>query len=297
LAIPVVKGEKSPTERFAGAERTYTIEALMQNGWALQSGTSHFLGENFARAFNVTFQSATGSRELVHATSWGVSTRLVGALLMTHSDDAGVVLPPSVAPLQVVLVPILTGKSDKDSLVLASCQNSSKRLKSCGVRVKVDDRTSLRHGAKYFEWEQKGVPLRIEIGPRDVQNNTFVLVKRLDGTKGNISLSSLEKEVQQSLVQVQQEMLSNARARLQAKTFSLTSYGDMKKLLDNKDTTGFYLVPWRCNSENESAIKADCKVTLRCYPDEHNQAPPEEGVKCFYSGEQATHYALFARAF
>jgi prolyl-tRNA synthetase len=180
LAIPVVKGVKSPSERFAGAEETFTIEALMQNGWALQSGTSHFLGQSFGKAFEVSFQDSDGQQKEVWGTSWGVSTRLLGALIMTHSDDNGLVLPPRVAPVQVVIVPIPPKKNDEESKVAldAALDEMVSGLKAKGIRVKVDDRDYVRNGAKYFEWERKGVPLRIELGPRDVKNSVCILKYR-----------------------------------------------------------------------------------------------------------------------
>jgi len=176
LAIPVIRGCKSPSERFAGAEETYTIEALMQNGWALQSGTSHFLGQSFGKAFDVTFQDTQGKQQDVWGTSWGVSTRLLGALIMTHSDDAGLVLPPRVAPVQVVIVPIEPKKNDIEgkAALTKSLDELIASLKKAGLRVKLDDRDYVRTGAKYFEWERKGVPLRIELGPRDISNGVCV---------------------------------------------------------------------------------------------------------------------------
>jgi prolyl-tRNA synthetase len=299
LAIPVVKGNKSPAERFAGADDTLTIEALMQNGWALQSGTSHFLGQNFAKAFDVFYQSENGDRELVWATSWGVSTRLLGALVMTHSDDKGLVLPPPVAPLQVVIVPI---KQELDS-VRKKVDEIYGALKAAGVRVKVDDRDHMRPGAKYFEWERKGVPIRLDIGPRDVENDVAVITTRHNGEKSTISTGSdVVSLIQSTSSLMHQQLLEAARDRLARKTFHLSSYDDMKSMITKAgdgdiESAGFYLVPWKCDESNEEAIKTDCKATIRCYPFEHNQEAPASGTKCFYSGEQATHMAIFARAF
>jgi prolyl-tRNA synthetase len=182
LAVPVVPGCKSPSERFAGADETYTIEALMQNGWALQSGTSHFLGQNFARAFDVKFQTKDQSSELVWATSWGVSTRLLGALVMTHSDDSGLVLPPRVAPHQVVIVPVGRGKADNDAKVDAFVASITQELSAAGIRFHVDNR-DMKPGGKFYEWERKGVPLRLEVGPRDVDAGQFVLASRIGSEK------------------------------------------------------------------------------------------------------------------
>lgn len=299
MAMPVIRGNKSPSERFAGADDTLTIEALMQNGWALQSGTSHFLGQNFARAFDVFFQNEKGDRELVWATSWGVSTRLLGALIMTHSDDKGLVLPPPVAPLQVVVVPIKQDNEDVrkkvDEIFLV--------LKKAGIRVKVDDRENMRPGAKYFEWERKGVPIRLDVGPRDVENDAAMMVTRHDGAKDTISTGdNLVNFIKETMDNVHNDLYAAASDRLAKKTFRLDSYDTMKSMVEKAgdgdlESAGFYLVPWKCNKANEEAIKGDCKATIRCYPFEHNQAPPAAGTKCFYSGEDATHMAIFARAF
>ena len=298
LAMPVIKGEKSPAERFAGADNTFTIEALMQNGWALQSGTSHFLGQNFAKAFDVHYQADSGARELVWATSWGVSTRLVGALIMSHSDDKGLVLPPAVAPVQVVLVPINAEKSPKGE-VQQAIEAVFSALSARNIRVKVDDRTHLRPGAKYFEWERKGVPIRLDIGPRDAANQVAVMNLRHNGEKEVVSIGNvndLTNKIQDTLASIQKSLFESASARVNAKTFRVTSYEQMKELL-GQDQTGFYLVPWKCNTANENAIKEECKATIRCYPFEQNKQAPLAGVKCFYSGDQATHMALFARAY
>ena len=298
--MPVIKGEKSPSERFAGADSTFTIEAMMQNGWALQSGTSHFLGQNFAKAFEVFFQTEKETRELVWATSWGVSTRLIGAMIMTHSDDLGLVLPPKLAPVQVIIVPITTGKAEKDEKVLVQAKAIQQSLKSQGIRCKLDDRLGMRPGVKYFEWERKGVPIRIEIGPRDVDQQQVSLAIRHNGAKQTLSTAgatSLPQTIQSLLHEIHTEMFANAKARLDSKLFRLQSYGEMKTMLADKSTTGFYLVPWACNRDNEAFIKEDCKATIRCYPQEFNTAEIGKEVKCFYSGQPATHYAIFARAF
>lgn len=307
LALPTVKGRKSPAERFAGADDTYTIEALMQNGWALQSGTSHFLGQNFARAFDVLFQTESGTRELVWATSWGVSTRLLGAMVMTHSDDKGLVLPPPVAPVQVVIVPITKGAGEEHEAVLRYAEGIAAALKAGRVRVRVDSRSNMRPGAKYFEWERKGVPLRIEVGPRDMAQNAAVVAARAgagaEGGKKTVQTGErLLATIQASLAELHQGLLDAATTRLTEKTFRLASYEDMKKKIaaaadGDLASAGFYLVPWKCDRGNEEAIKEECKATIRCYPFEENVAPPPAGTKCFFSGDQATHMAIFARAF
>jgi prolyl-tRNA synthetase len=307
LAIPVVKGVKSPSERFAGAEDTFTIEALMQNGWALQSGTSHFLGQSFGKAFDVTFQDADGEIKGVWGTSWGVSTRLIGALIMTHSDDNGLVLPPNVAPVQVVIVPIPPKKNDEESKVAmdAAMDNLVAGLKAKGIRVKVDDRDFIRNGAKYFEWERKGVPLRIEIGPRDVKNDVCIFKYRAgEGSDEKITVDlndSVESAVT-GLASLQQKLFAAAQDRLAAGINMGVTYEEMKNALDNDEASsypgsGLYLVPWKCDADNEDAIKTECKATIRCYPLDVNEAGMHKGKKCFYSGEDATHMALFGRAF
>jgi len=307
LAMPVVRGVKSPSERFAGAEDTFTIEALMQNGWALQSGTSHFLGQSFGKAFDVTFQDTDGEQKDVWGTSWGVSTRLLGALIMTHSDDEGLVLPPRVAPIQVVIVPIASKKNDEEgkAAMNEALDNLVAGLKAEGIRVKVDDRDFMRNGAKYFEWERKGVPLRIELGPRDVKNNSCVFKYRAgEGSdkKKNIDLSDAASKASEGLEAMQQSLLEQAQSKLDNGITEDVSYEEMKTALESDEASsypgnGLYLVPWKCDAENEDKIKTECKATIRCYPLAANSKGEHEGKKCFYSGEDATHMALFGRAF
>jgi len=307
LAMPVVRGVKSPSERFAGAEETFTIEALMQNGWALQSGTSHFLGQSFGKAFDVTFQDADGEQKDVWGTSWGVSTRLLGALIMTHSDDNGLVLPPRVAPIQVVVVPIPPKKNDQGSKIAMekALDDLVANLKTQGLRVKVDDREFMRNGAKYFEWERKGVPLRIELGPRDVKNNACIFKYRA-GPRSDEKLSVDLKDVgimaKEGLESMQQGLFEEAKSRLEAGITHDVSYDEMKQALENDEASaypgnGLYLVPWKCDATNEDKIKAECKATIRCYPLDANNQGLFKGKKCFYSGDDATHMALFGRAF
>lgn len=307
LAMPVVRGVKSPSERFAGAEDTFTIEALMQNGWALQSGTSHFLGQSFGKAFDVTFQDADGEQKDVWGTSWGVSTRLIGALIMTHSDDNGLVLPPRVAPIQVVIVPIAPKKNDDEGKIAmnAALDDLVAGLKSQGLRVKVDDRDFMRNGAKYFEWERKGVPLRIELGPRDVKNNSCVFKYRAGESsdeKMSVDLGVAASQAAEGLEKMQLSLLDIAKARLDNGITEDVTYEEMKTALESDEASsypgkGLYLVPWKCDAENEDAIKTECKATIRCYPLASNTEGAVEGKKCFYSGEDATHMALFGRAF
>jgi len=292
LAIPVIQGVKSETERFAGAVETFTIEAMMQNGWALQAGTSHFLGQNFAKAFDVTFQTAEGTLEHVWATSWGVSTRLVGAVIMAHSDDTGLVLPPKIAPIQVVLVPIW--RKDEDQERVMSFTRQVEAALQGSVRIHVDDRTKMKPGAKYFEWERKGVPLRFEIGPRDVDNNSVFCAKRTGEKKFGIEVGEdFLSIVQQHLDSIQQGLLDAALKRREENTHRIDTYEELKSLLDTQP--GFFLVPWRDDADAEKAIKEDCKATIRCFP--LDAQADLNGQKCFYSGEPATHMAIFARAY
>lgn len=307
LAMPVVRGAKSPSERFAGAADTYTIEALMQNGWALQAGTSHFLGQSFGKAFDVTFQDEQGKQQDVWGSSWGVSTRLIGALIMTHSDDAGLVLPPRVAPVQVVIVTIPPKKNDEEGkhAMDVALKDLVESLKGSGLRVKVDDRDYIRNGAKYFEWERKGVPLRIELGPRDVKQNVCVFKYRAGSgaeQKQTVDLPAAASTAKAGLESMQQELYEAAKERLSKGITSGVTYQEMKEALENDEASeyagpGLYLVPWKCDADNEDRVKEDCKATIRCYPIDANEQGLHKGKKCFYSGEEATHMALFGRAF
>jgi prolyl-tRNA synthetase len=290
LAIPVVTGRKSARERFAGAVETYTIEALMQNGWALQSGTSHFLGQNFAKAFDVTFQDAEGAREHVWATSWGVSTRLIGAVIMTHSDDDGLVLPPRVAPIQVVVIPV--GKPKDMDTVAPAAADIAARLRAIGVRVHVDGRDNLRPGAKYFEWERKGVPLRLEVGPRDLSKGQAFSKTRIGSDKFGIPLDALEDRVREVLDGVQAELLARATALRDRRTFDI----DSREAFDAQLATepGFLRVPWGGDDTDEQRIADETKATIRCYPMDQ---PPLDGAPCPLTGKPAWTWALFARAY
>ncbi len=288
MAMPVIPGVKSASERFAGAVDTMCIEAMMQNGWALQAGTSHFLGQNFAKAFDVTFTGESGVREHVWATSWGVSTRLVGALIMTHSDDTGLVLPPRLAPIQVVITPIWKGDSEKAAAV-AFAEAAAARL--TGLRVRVDTRDQMKPGAKYFEWERKGVPLRLEIGPRDMAANSVFAAPRTGGGKFAIVVDDqFATTVRAKLDEIQALLYQRAEARLAERTVAVRSYDELKAKLDGG---GFFLANWCDDAANEDAIKVETHATIRCYPLD-GQTP--DGP-CFYSGRPATHVALFARAY
>ena len=303
LAVPVVKGRKTATERFAGAEDTYTIEAQMPNGWALQSGTSHFLGQNFARAFDVFFQTKDGkTRDHVWATSWGVSTRLLGALVMTHSDDLGLKLPPNVAPVQVVIVPVAAKKPPDVALVNKKIDAIVTEFQRRNIRYKIDDRDYVRPGAKFFEWERKGVPLRVEIGPRDATNDQCLVVPRwsseVDEKKITVALGDVASDVDQRLQDLQSAYFTTAQTHLETNCHFVTTYDDLKARIDQG---GFVLAPWTDDAENEAAVKTDCKATIRCFPFDPAalcaEATDLKDFSCFYSHRPATHFALFARAF
>lgn len=304
LAIPVITGAKSQSERFAGALDTLTVEGMMQNGWALQCGTSHFLGQNFAKAFDVTYATPQGTKEYVWATSWGVSTRLIGAMVMSHGDDVGVVFPPAVAPVQVVVMQIGTSEE-----AASACVALSKTLRLANIRCVVDSRGEERPGKRFFEWERKGVPVRIEVGPKDVSAGKGVARSRV-GTSGKASISLTDpgaavREVQDALGAVHDHLFATAQARLRARTVRVTKYAQLKSGLENRpaDSTegpAFFMAPWAPDDAAEAAIKADCKATIRCYPRQEDLGLEHalvSGEECFYSGRPATTVALFARAF
>ncbi len=290
LAMPVLKGVKTPGERFAGADDTYCIEALMQDGKALQAGTSHFLGQNFAKAFDVKFANKEGKLDHVWATSWGVSTRLMGALIMSHSDDKGLVIPPKLAPVQVVIVPIYKG-DDALAKISGIAQDIKSKLQSRGISVKYDNRDTQRPGWKFAEYELKGIPLRIAIGERDLVNGTVEVARRDDLTKETVSLENIEQYIQNSLEQMQTSLFMRAKERMNKMTKKIDSYEDFKKQLD--EGGGFLLAHWDGTSETEEKIKEETKATIRCIPLDNEQ---EDG-KCIYSGKPSTQRVVFARAY
>ncbi len=290
LAVPVIRGRKTPNERFAGALDTYCIEALMQDGWALQAGTSHFLGQNFAKAFDVKFANREGKQELVWGTSWGVSTRLMGALVMAHSDDEGLVLPPSLAPIQVVIVPIY--RTDEEATAVnAQAQLLKAQLAEAGIPVKYDDRDTQKPGFKFAEWELKGVPVRIAIGPKDVANGTIELARRDTKTKQIAQASQAVAEVQTLLADIQQSVYQRAKAYLDGHITRVDTWEEFKDVLEQKG--GFISAHWDGTGETEDRIKAETKATIRCIP-LHN--PAEEGT-CIFSGRPSRERVLFARAY
>ena len=290
MAMPVVKGLKSESERFAGAEETYCIEALMQDGKALQAGTSHFLGQNFAKAFDVKFTNKEGKLNYVWATSWGVSTRLMGALIMTHSDDKGLVLPPNLAPFQVVIVPIF--KTDVEFEQISNLVTKiSEELKRSNVSVKFDNRTTYRPGAKFAQHELQGVPLRIAIGPKDLENNTVELSRRDDLSKSILTVESIKDEIPQILEDIQQSLYDKANNFRLEHTTEVNSFEEFKDILKNKG--GFISAHWDGSAESENKIKEITKATIRCIPLKIDKS---EG-KCVYSGKKSDQRVLFAKAY
>jgi prolyl-tRNA synthetase len=290
MALPVILGVKTPGERFAGAEDTYCIEALMQDGKALQAGTSHFLGQNFARAFDVKFLSKENKLEYVWATSWGVSTRLIGALVMAHSDDDGLVLPPRIAPLQVVIVPIYKGEEQRTQIA-SKAEEMISQLKALGIRVKFDDNDNNRPGWKFAEYELKGVPVRIAIGARDLQNNVVEVARRDTKEKQTISIDSVIDHVRSLLDQIQQNLFARAEAYRKEHISRADTWEEFEKLLDEKG--GFILAHWDGTAETEEAIKEKSKATIRCIPLNNEQ---EQG-KCILTGKPSSQRVLFARAY
>jgi len=290
MAVPVVKGKKTPTERFAGALDTYCIEALMQDGKALQAGTSHFLGQNFAKAFDVKFTNKEGKLEHVWATSWGVSTRLMGALVMAHSDDAGLVLPPKLAPIQVVIVPIYKGEEDLAKISTFVNELTSK-LKGLGISVKYDSRDSQRPGFKFAEYELKGVPVRLAIGGRDMENKTVELARRDTKEKFTVPQEGLDIYIANLLEEIQENIYNRAHQFREEHITEANSYQEFKELLDTK--TGFISAHWDGTAETEKQIKEETKATIRCIPLNNKQ---EDGV-CILTGKPSTQRVLFARAY
>jgi prolyl-tRNA synthetase len=290
IALPVIRGVKTPNERFAGAEDTYCIEALMQDGKALQAGTSHFLGQNFAKAFDVKFANKEGKLDYVWGTSWGVSTRLMGALIMAHSDDEGLVLPPKLAPIQVVIVPIFKGE-EQLAKISEKVQALRKELLAKGISVKFDTRETQTPGWKFADYELKGVPLRIAIGPRDLENGTAEVARRDTKEKKVYPLEGLALQIETLLDDIQQNVYQKAFNFRQANTTKVDTYEAFKEVLDSKG--GFILAHWDGTSQTEEKIKEETKATIRCIP---MNAEPEEG-KCIYSGKPSGKRVIFARAY
>lgn len=291
MAVPVVKGVKTPNERFAGAEDTYCIEALMQDGKALQAGTSHFLGQNFAKAFEVKFSDKENKLDYVWATSWGVSTRLIGALIMAHSDDEGLVLPPRIAPIQVVIVPIYKGDEQKAAIDAKVKGEIIPALKAAGVTVKYDDNDNARPGWKFAEYEKKGVPVRIALGARDLENNVAEVARRDTKEKNSYSLDGLPARIVALLDEIQQNIYNKARTYRDAHITRVDTWEEFVKTLDEK--TGFVAAHWDGTGETEEKIKELTKATIRCIPLNNEQ----EAGKCVLTGNPSTQRVLFARAY
>lgn len=291
MAVPVVVGKKSANERFAGALDTYCIEAMMQDGKALQAGTSHFLGQNFAKAFDVKFSTKESKLEYVWATSWGVSTRLMGALIMAHSDDCGLVLPPKLAPIHVVMVPIFK-KEEEHQAVVAKMEELKAQLEQKGLSVKIDDRDNVRSGFKFAEWELKGVPVRIAIGPRDLQNNTVEVARRDTLTKESMSADDVVAHVVELMDAIQQNIYQKALDFRAQKTYVVDTWEEFKEKIEEG---GFLLCHWDGTPETEEKIKEETKATIRCIPLDTNVIM-EEG-KCIYSGRPSKQRVIFARSY
>ncbi|HEY9083353.1 MAG TPA: proline--tRNA ligase [Vicingaceae bacterium] len=289
MAIPVLKGLKTPNERFAGAEETYCIEALMQDGKALQAGTSHFLGQNFAKAFDVKFTSKEGKQEYVWATSWGVSTRLMGALIMTHSDDEGLVLPPKIAPIHVVIIPIYKGEEQLNQISERALQ-LKKELEEKNIRVKYDDRDTHKPGWKFAEYEFKGVPVRIAIGPRDLENGTVEVARRDTKEKEILQQKDLAHKVENLLEKIQRNLYQKAIDYREEMTNKADSWEEFNQLIEKG---GFVFAHWDGTPETEEEIKQQTKATIRCIPLNNKQ---EEG-KCILTGKPSTQRVVFAKAY
>ncbi|WP_370391536.1 proline--tRNA ligase [uncultured Winogradskyella sp.] len=290
MAIPVIKGVKTESERFAGAVETYCIEALMQDGKALQAGTSHFLGQNFAKAFDVRFANKEGQLDYVWATSWGVSTRLMGALIMTHSDDQGLVLPPNLAPYQVVIVPIYKGQEQLEEISKLA-HTIMEDLREMNISVKFDDRDTLRPGAKFAQHELQGVPIRLAIGPKDLKDETIELARRDTLSKRTVLLDRLIIEVRDTLKDMQTALFSKALTFREEHTTEVDTFEDFKSVLESKG--GFISAHWDGSAETEQKIKEETKATIRCIPENNSS---EKG-KCVYSGKPSNQRVLFAKAY
>ena len=290
MAMSVIQGSKSESERFAGAEETLCIEALMQDGKALQAGTSHFLGQNFAKAFDVKYADKSGKLEYVWATSWGVSTRLMGALIMSHSDDSGLILPPLLAPTQIIIIPLI--KSEESSKkILDKTNDLFNSIKEKGIRVKIDDRENISLGFKLNDSEVKGIPMRIVIGEKEVDNDEFDIFYRHNLEKVSAKFSDLTSLVELSIKKVQEEMILKSKKRLKEHTHEVSSYDEFKELISSQ--SGFVIAGWDGTNETEEAIKAETKATIRCIPEDLDN----KGVTCIYSGKPAQYKVIFSKSY
>lgn len=293
-AIPTIAGLKTPSERFAGADATYSIEAMMGDGKALQAGTSHYLGQNFSKAFEVSFQNKTQAQEFAYTTSWAISTRIIGAIIMTHGDDKGLVLPPMLAPYQAVIVPIF--KSDNQTQMLGAARELAKELRAKGVRVKVDERDGVSNGFKYNDWEMRGVPYRIELGPRDLEAGNVVLVSRLGGEKQILARAEVVSDLPEKLVAFQAELLQKAQTFRSERVKIANTWEEFKELVE----AGYFVRAFHCGeAESEKKIKEETKATTRCIPlDDEMYGDLETGV-CIHTGKPAAYgkRLIFAKAY
>lgn len=287
LALPVVPGCKSATERFAGAAETYAVEALMRDGKALQAGTSHNLGQNFAKAFNIQFQDKNGQLAHVWQTSWGVSTRLIGAIILAHGDNQGLILPPAVSPVQMAIVPIYKKEEERSEICKAA---HALKARLHGIRVTVDDRDQMKPGAKFFEWEKKGVPLRVELGPRDLAENKVIVVDRITSKKNSMNIDQFVQDAPKLLDEFQARLLDRAREFRNSHTFSIDSYDEFKKKVEDG---GFFAMHWCGSAQCEEKIKEETKATIRCIPLDAR----EEKGQCIYCQAPSNKRAIIARAY
>jgi len=298
LALGVVTGMKTPAEKFPGADRTYALEALMQDNRSLQAGTSHMLGQNFAKQFNLKFQSESGTEEYAWNTSWGVSTRLIGGMVLTHGDDSGLVMPPRLAPIQVVIVPIFR-KDEERAVVMEKADAVAARLRENGVRAHIDARENMKPGSKYYEWERKGVPMRIEIGPRDVVNQQLMLVMRQEigniPRKESVPEASALSIIERRLDEFQRALLEAAIVRREKNSHrGITDYARLRELVEAD--AGFIYAGWCGSSDCETKVKEDTKATIRCIPFREFQSP-EPPKHCVVCGNSAAHEVIWARAY
>ena len=289
MAIPVLTGTKSESEKFAGAEETYCIEAMMGDKKALQAGTSHYLGQNFSKAFDVRFQTKDNKEDFVYATSWGVSTRLIGALIMVHGDDKGLRLPPNIAPIQVVIIPVINKQYNEDEFQSYILELITE-LKAKKIRYYIDNREQYTVGYKFNEWEMKGVPIRLEVGPRDIANNQAVIARRDTNEKENIDISKSSHIVSNYLVEIQANLFKQAKQFMDNNTFDVSDYVEFKSKLQNG---GFLRCGWDGSIETENKIKEETKATIRCIPFKQNLS----GMKCIYSGKPAKFEVIFSKAY
>lgn len=288
LALPVITGKKSKSETFAGADYTTTIEAMMQDGKALQSGTSHMLGQNFAKAFNVKFLDKNGAEQYVWQTSWGLSARIIGAIIMVHSDDNGLVLPPKIAPIQVVIIPVWVEAEKK--AILEQAEKIAKKLADVGVIVEID-RRDLRPGPKFYEWEKKGVPIRLEIGPKDIAKSQVIMVRRDTGEKLPVSMDRVVDSVNEMLDKIQKNLFARALKFQQDNTREVDSWKEFKQVMEEKG--GFILAHWCGNADCEARVKEETKTTIRCIPFKQKK----ESGKCVFCGGQSESRVIFAKAY